>query len=214
MTGGLGILAGLLGGAIPGLLAGAPKSAWSGTPAKQIGQATPQVGFNQYAQQGMQDLSQNPLWQQASQLIQNMLSPDYALQQQDLFQRGVADPSIRNYEQNILPRIKSSYYAPSGVYGSGLNKAITQSSNELSQGLDELRARYLMQGQNQQQNALSSALGFAQAPFQQNQQYYNTLFGAQSPIIQEAQSGWIMDLLKSLISSGGQAAKGYFSGGM
>jgi hypothetical protein len=198
--------------------------AWHGTPAKQTGFVQNfgpqrQSAFNQFAQNpGQFDLSQNPLYKQ----ITDLISKSPYMQQFDpkqgneYFDQGVANPAWKMYNEQVLPGIKQQYYNASGVYGSALNGAINQSSQNLQQGLGQLRSNYLQQGEQQhrqgQLQSIAQSLGLAQAPAQQNLQYYNQLFGtnSESPMIEEAQSGWFQDLLKLIAQAVGGGSNSYF----
>lgn len=201
--------------------------AWTGTPGRQTGMASnfnPEVEslFSKYIQGGPgggQGIAQNPLYQQASQATQQNLGQFNPQQFEQLFQQGIANPTIRNYEQQVLPAIQNRFSDQSNLYGSGLNQALNQSAQELTGGLGELRARHQGQAyeshQNRQLQSIMQALGLAQAPGQESQQFYNQAFGTKShtPIVQGPQSGWAKDatqlavqLIGALVPFGGGAS--------
>jgi len=203
-------------------------SAWSGSPGRQVGNTqnfNPQVqsSFDQFAKGGPggitnmnYDIMQNPLFQEAGKATNSFLQPFDPQQFEQLFQKGVADPAMRNYEQQVLPGIANRYMDQSNFYGSGLNQALSQSSQDLGNQLGELRARGQGQAyenhQNRQFNSIAQALGLSQAPLQQEGQrfneamsYFNQLFGThdQTPITQGPQSGWMKDITQLIAQLGG-----------
>ena len=198
------------------------KNAWMGEPMRQIGSTEnfdplQRQGLNQFTNmRDMFDVGQNPLYQQAasalsgSPYMQNFDPTQY----EKYFEQGVANPAMKMYEQQILPMISSRYSSPAGVHTSALNQAINSSASELQQGLGSLRANYLQQGQQShaqnQLASIASALGLAGAPGQSMMNYYSQLFGAKptTPMVQEAQSGWLKDLLQMAAQTGGEVAKG------
>lgn len=164
--------------------------AWQGQPIQQIGMT-----------QGY-DFGNDPNFQQAQNTLQNSpyMGQFDPQQYQQYFQQGVADPAIKQYEQQILPAIQSRHYNPSSVNSSSLDQALRTSGEELSTGLSGLRANFLQQGQqshaNNQYNAIAQALGLSQAKANQTQ-----------PILQEAQSGWLQDIFKLIAQNGSQFAQ-------
>lgn len=174
-----------------------------GTPAQQTGflqnfDPQRQRLFDQWTQQvGQNNLAQNPLYQGA---VGNLQSSPYAKpfdpsQYNQYFQQGVADPAMKQYNEQILPSIKSKYHSPHGIYGSALNQAINQSASDLSGNLNSLRANYL--GQSQQQHGAGQLqhvlqqLSLAQAPMNQQAGLVNSVLGAGNvtPMVEEPQAG-------------------------
>jgi len=190
-------------------------SAWS-SPAKQTGTAqnfSPQQmqAFNQFAKMGQQgglpaayDVQQsqiyNPLFSQISQQLNPYSSQAFNQQ----FQEAFANPMMRQYEQDILPAIRSQYYSPTASYGAGLNQAINQSAQHLTQNLGQLRAQY---GMNQQQQGIANALGLLGQQQGGAQKYFSELFGASpnTAIVQGPTSGWARDLYTTSAEAAGRA---------
>ncbi len=150
------------------------------------------------------DYTQDPLYNLASQTAQQ--SP--YLQQfnpsmyDQLFQQGVANPVLQQYEKDLLPRINQAYTMPGmSSRGSGFQNALSQSLTDLGTNLGSLRANYLMGQQQQhmmgQQNALSNLLGLSQARAQQV-----------TPYLQQPQRGAGGDFLESILSGLGKSAIG------
>lgn len=106
------------------------------------------------------------------------------------FQKGVVDPTVRNYRQDILPEIEGRF-ADSGA-SSSLNQALASSSEDLSNVLAGQRINY-QQGQQQAQlGALNQILGLlGQKSFQ--------------PIVQGPQPGILGDIIAALGKVGASA---------
>ena len=51
---------------------------------------------------------------------------------EDMFQKSVIDPSMRTYEQQILPAIEQRFTDANAGTSSALNQALTQSAGDLS----------------------------------------------------------------------------------
>lgn len=179
----------------PGGISGFLKNAWQGTPAQQVGLT-----------QGY-DFLQDPAYNQAFSTLQQSpyMKQFDPSQYEQFFEQGVANPSQKFYEQNIIPSIKSNYSSPSAVHGGALSQALAQSGQELAQGLGGFRQQYLQQQQGQhaqgQLQAALQALGLSQARASQVQ-----------PIVQEAQSGWLQDLLKIAAGVAGKVGGAYLGG--
>jgi hypothetical protein len=130
---------------------------------------------------------------------------------EDQFQRGVVDPSMQAYRQEILPELEQRYADVGGGSSSALNQALVKSSQDLSNILAGQRIGY--QGQQQQYGLQKAQLGQqATSLRQQGQQMRSAaqqvalqqimnLVGqrAYQPIVQGPQEG----LIKPLISTAG-----------
>ena len=194
-------------------------NAWTGKPAQQVGMTNnfdpeTMARFSKFAEEGPgggNPLSQNPLYQQTAQTASRFQQPFDPGQFEQLFQQGIANPTIRNYQQQVLPAIANRFMDQSNIYGSGLNQALAQSANELTGNLGELRARHQGQAQESHENralqAMMQSLGIAQAPGQEQSNWYNQLFNANahSPITEGHQSGWLKDLTELAVQLAGAA---------
>ncbi len=108
-----------------------------------------------------------------------------------MFQKGVVDPSMRTYEQQVLPGIQQRFTDANAGSSSALNQALTQSAGNLSNDLAGQRIGLQSSMAGQQTGALQQILG---------------LLGQKSfdPIVQGPQGG----LVKDLIAAGGNVAAG------
>lgn len=106
---------------------------------------------------------------------------------ENLFQSGVVDPSMRQYQQQILPAIQQRFVDANAGSSSALNQALTQSAGDLSNVLAGQRINLQQSMSGQQLGALGQILG---------------LLGQRSfdPIVQGPQGG----LVKDLIAGGSQ----------
>jgi len=118
----------------------------------------------------------------------------------DFYQKGLVDPSLRTFNEQVLPSIQQRYVDADAGSSSALNQALAKSATDLSSGLSGQLSGLLLQGQQQgsqnQLGALSQIL---------------SLLGQKTfdPIVQGPQSG----LLKDLIGTGANLGAAYLRGG-
>lgn len=104
----------------------------------------------------------------------------------DFYQKGLVDPTIQTYQEQVLPSIQERFIDANAGSSSALNQALAKSATDLSSGLSGQLAGLLYQGQQQgaqnQLGALSQIL---------------SLLGQRSfdPIVQGPQTGVLKDLL-------------------
>lgn len=110
---------------------------------------------------------------------------------EDQFQKGVVEPQLQTYNQDILPALEQRYADAGAGSSSALNQALVRSSDDLNQLLSSQRIGYQGQQQQMRQSAQNSAL-----------QTIMNLMGQKSfqPIVQGPTEG----LIKPLIGLGGQ----------
>jgi hypothetical protein len=110
---------------------------------------------------------------------------------EDQFQKGVVDPSLQTYNQDILPALEQRYADAGAGSSSALNQALVRSTDDISNLLAGQRIGYQGQQQQFRQNAQNSAL-----------QTIMGLMGQKAfqPIVQGPTEG----LIKPLIGAGGQ----------
>jgi len=114
---------------------------------------------------------------------------------EDQFQKGVVDPTMQTYNQDILPALEQRYADIGAGSSSALNQALVRSSDDLTNLLAGQRIGYQGQQQATRQNAQNSAL-----------QAIMSLMGQKSfqPIVQGPTEG----LIKPLIGAAGQVGAG------
>lgn len=115
---------------------------------------------------------------------------------EELFQSGVVDPSMRQYERQVLPVIQQRFVDANAGSSSALNQALASSAEDISNVLAGQRIN--LQGQVANQNL--GALGQIMQMISQRQF---------DPIVQGPQRG----LLSDIISGGSQIAGAYLMGG-
>jgi hypothetical protein len=112
------------------------------------------------ADQGI-DVTQNPLYQSATGNLQDLLSNN-----PDAYERFKA-PAMSEFEREIAPGIAQRFANEGGIRSSGFQNALADAGGQLGLRLGSLRAQL-------QQSALDRALGYANAPVE-NQQRQNQL---------------------------------------
>ena len=119
---------------------------------------------------------------------------------EDQFQKGVVDPTMKMYQQDILPGLEQRYADIGAGSSSALNQALVGSSEDLTNLLASQRIGYQGQQQQFRQNAQNSAL-----------QAILSLMGqkAYQPIVQGPTEG----LIKPLIGAAGKMGAAYMTGG-
>ena len=139
----------------------------------------------------------NPLYQQGSSFLQNLLS-----NQPGAFS-AFEEPHLQNFEQRIAPGIAERFAGmgtgAGALSSSGLQQSLAQAGRGLSTDLAGLRSGLQMQ-------SLPQALGYAQQP------YTNTLGGLGVQSFQNAQRPGSQGLLGGLAGGLGTAA-GFALGG-
>lgn len=117
------------------------------------------------------------------------------------YQKGLVNPTMQNYNEQVLPSIQERFLDANAGSSSALNQALAKSATDLSSNLSGQLAGLLYQGQQQgatnQINALNQIL---------------SLLGQRTfdPIVQGPQTG----VLKDIIKGGVQAGAAYLGGGL
>lgn len=116
-------------------------------------------------------------------------NPDQA---SETFQRGVADPAMRNFKQRVIPNIMQSF-ADQGA-SSGLNNSLATAGRDLEENLSSQLANFIYQSQMQHNQNRLQGLGLG----------LNTK--AFSPFVQKGYKGTIPGFTESFAQGAGQAA--------
>lgn len=104
---------------------------------------------------------------------------------EDLFQKGVVEPSMRNYEQQTLPAIQQRFIDANAGSSSALNQALVQSAGDLENTLAGQRLQLQQNASQNQLEALRQMLGLSTT---------NTF----DPIVQGPQGGLVKDILQAV----------------
>lgn len=130
--------------------------------------------------------------QPTGQALQSLLGGFDPNQLNDFYQKGLVDPTLKTYNEQVLPAIQQRFNDLNAGSSSALNQALAQSATNISQGLSGQLSGLLYQGQQQASSNQLNAL----------QQILN-LIGQRnfSPLIQGPTQG----LLGPLIGAGGSA---------
>jgi hypothetical protein len=118
----------------------------------------------------------------------------------DIFQQGVANPAMRNFQQQVIPGIQQAF-ADQGA-SSGLNNSLATAGRDLSENLNSQLAMFINQ-QNQQQN-------------QNRMQGLNLGLGTQQfgQYIQGGNGGFVPGILNSFAEGAGKGLTGWMTGGV
>ncbi len=156
----------------------------SGSDAKQVGIA------NLMTPEQMQFL--NSLISGLGSQSQDALSGLLRGYDEDLFQKGVVDPSMRTYQQQILPAIEQRFVDANAGSSSALNQALSQSAGDLSNVLAGQRVGLQQSMASQQLGSLGQIL---------------SLIGQRSfdPIVQGPKAGLLKDIVGAGASIGSAA---------
>lgn len=112
------------------------------------------------------------------------------------FQKGVVDPTMRSYNQQVLPAIEQRFTDANAGSSSALNQALVSSSEDLANILGGQRINYQQMANQTSLGALSQILG---------------LLGQRSfePIVQGPQQGWLQGAAQGVGQGVGMAAGSY-----
>jgi hypothetical protein len=114
---------------------------------------------------------------------------------EDLFQKGVVDPAMKQYENQVLPSIQQRFVDANAGSSSALNQALTQSATDLQGSLSGQRLQMQQGAQQNQLQVLAQLLGLTTA-----RQY--------DPIVQGPSTGILPDLIKGGAAIGSAALMG------
>lgn len=95
----------------------------------------------------------------SSQAYQKFLQPDSSYE--DVFQKSILEPTMMDYQRQILPAIHERFLGGDEKESGALNQALAQSATDLSTALGGQRANLYGQQQSNRMNALGSLGGLA-----------------------------------------------------
>lgn len=114
---------------------------------------------------------------------------------EDLFQKGVVQPAMQNYEQQVLPAIQQRFVDANSGSSSALNQALTQSAGDLENTLAGQRLQLQQNASQNQLQVLAQLLGLTNAR-------------SFDPIVQGPSTGILPDLIKGGAAIGSAALMG------
>jgi len=141
-----------------------------------------------------------------------MLRPQSAGDLEQSFQTSIGDPTMRQFDRQIVPGIQQQYANVGAGRSSALNQALAQASTDLSTNMGSLRQDFLQRQQQQQLGAAGQAAGLASMPLQQ----LLSLLGpamqqSNQPMVQNSQPTFLQQLLNAGVQGAGAAlGGGYF----
>lgn len=130
--------------------------------------------------------------------FQNLFGEFNPEQTADVFQRGVAEPAMRNFNQRIVPGIMENF--ADQAYHSGLGNSLATAGRDLSENLASQGSLFNYNAMMQQrQNQLGGI---------------NSVLGTQTfqPYVQQGYAGVVPDFLRNFAGGAGKAF-GYGFGG-
>lgn len=180
-------------GAAFGPLGMLSKEDWFGSDAREVGQANLMTKEQQKLLKNALGGVGGDIGNVLMQLLQGGEGQGGSFE--DQFQKGVVDPTMQMYQQDILPALEQRYADAGAGSSSALNQALVRSSDDLTNLLASQRVGYQGQQQQFRQNAQNSAL-----------QSIMGLMGQKAfqPIVQGPTEG----LIKPLIGAAGQVGAG------
>lgn len=129
--------------------------------------------------------------QQAGQAYSQFLQPPGSEQYEDVFNKSVMDPTMKQFNEQVLPSIQQRFVDSNAGSSSALNQALARSAEGLGSGLGQEYGRFFQNQQDNQFKALSGLGGLA------TQQQFQ-------PMVGQSQG-----LLGSLLSAMGQVGAGF-----
>lgn len=76
------------------------------------------------------------------------------------FEKGVTQPALKNFQENILPQIQEKFIAGNQVLGSGMRRGQIKGATDLQSMLSNLMYQAQQQQRQNQISGISQALGF------------------------------------------------------
>lgn len=127
--------------------------------------------------------------------ILGQFNPDQA---SDVFQRGVANPAMRNFQQRTIPSIMQAF-ADQGA-SSGLSNSLATAGRDLNENLSSQLANFIYQAQLQNMQNRMGGL--------------NSFLGTQTfqPYVQQGNSGFLNQFLGNFAQGAGRGASGLLGG--
>ena len=97
-------------------------------------------------------------------VLQQILGADLSqffdpARQQEFFQAQVADPAIRQFQQQVVPALQEEFVGQGAASSSGLNRALASAGGELEAQLASQLSSFQQAGQANQLQLLAQALG-------------------------------------------------------
>lgn len=134
-----------------------------------------QLGF-----EGLQNAAQSPVlagsFNQSGDVLNDLLAKFDPASTTDFFNKSIRDPSLRTFEQDIIPLIQESF-ADQGE-NSGLNRSFERAGGNLASDLSAQLSTLLFNTEQATQNRRLSTLPLAQNFRQEPLDFFNNLLSA------------------------------------
>lgn len=152
---------------------------------------------------GMQNISQSQPYQQGLGLLSSLAQPYSPEQAQQYWQQAFYEPALRQYEQDLLPKLQERFIANNAVDSSAFNRAIARSSEDLMKDLGSKLAETIFQDRARRENLQASLpaqfMQYAQTPLNFEMQKAGLLSnlgqiqrGIEQQGLQEQYQKWLM----------------------
>lgn len=149
------------------------------------------------------NLQNNQLYNQASGALGNILRPQSQDELNQAFQSSIGDPTMRQFDRQIVPGIQQQYANLGAGRSSALNQALAQASTDLSTNLGSLRQDFLQRQQQQQIGAAGQAGALSAMPLQQLLGLLGpALQQSNQPIVQASQPTFLQQLMNAGVQGG------------
>lgn len=150
------------------------------------------------------NLSQNPLYQQATGNLEEVMRPRTNDQLSQQFNTQIGTPAVEQFNRSTIPGLMSSFAELGAGRSSALNQALAAASKDLSTGHASQRQQYLTDQRSQQLQAGQAAMGAAGMPLQSLMQLFGpSLHNAQTPIVKPYEPGLTSQLLTAAAGGAG-----------
>lgn len=155
------------------------------------------------------NLNNNPLYNQSMGALSSILQPQSQDQLNQAFQTSIGDPTMRQFNREVLPGIQQQFANLGAGRSSALNQALATASSDLSTNLGSLRQNFLQNQQQQQIGAAGQAGALSAMPLQQILSLLGpALQQSNQPLVMGSQPNFMQQLFNGAIQLGGSAIRG------
>lgn len=78
---------------------------------------------------------------------------------EEAFQKGVADPALKNFRENILPQIQEKYIAGNQVLGSGMRRGQQKAAADVQSNIDQMKYQAMQDQKKDRMAMMQNLLG-------------------------------------------------------
>lgn len=162
------------------------------------------------------DLTAQPSYAQGLEALQAQLGGFDPTRTIEAFESGVAKPALRQFQEQVAPSIQERFIGSGAGRSGALGQQLAMAGSRLEEGLAGQKAQMLAQGeqsaQARQLQAISQALGYAQAPQATQSQSISQLLQAMGLGLQTQPFGYVQQPGKASPFAGIAGAFGQAAG--